>query len=298
MSFESRRAKEWLTRGIEAYGNREFEEAADCCEKAVEIEPNSADAHLALGAVRFTLYLRGCFEKLTFSSKGNSLTWEEFERLRDLEKVLRAEQNATNGPLAEKSLKRANELDPQSKLAAEYLSSFYFHWKDPANENNDRAREATFWLDRLIEIDPKNKYAASHGVTLLLMKARRLLPHFGQFPFVPEPDLASRRAEIAPLLAKARQYLERALTLRREQGVEAHYLSQLTSLELYLTDPEMGSRKYREHMDAQFRKHLPPEEAGEEGSASASITFTLSPEAIAEDLERPFPPNPWRIPVR
>ncbi len=67
----------------------------------------------------------------------------------------------------------------------------------------------------------------------------------------------------------------------------------------YLADPEEAAETWRQKFREMIRQHSPENETGdsESSSSSATITFQLSPEAIAEDRERPFPPNPWRIPV-
>jgi len=77
----------------------------------------------------------------------------------------------------------------------------------------------------------------------------------------------------------------------------------VTSMRAYLADPEGAAKAMRDKRQEMLRRHLRGDaedsQDGESGSSSSSatITFTLSPEAIAEDRERPFPPDPWRIPV-
>ncbi len=303
MASEDLSAEAWLSRGIEAYQKHRFEEAAEHCEKATAIDPGSVQAQLALGATRFTLYLRGSFPPPPdFFIAGDIYPRHELEAFREREKAMRAEQNSTNWPAAENSLKRANELDPQNKLVVEYLCALYFRWKDPVDEQNDRVDETKQWLERLAELDPENEYANSYCGMILIMKAHRLLPNYGQLPPVPEPDLASLRAKVGPLLEEARRHLARALALHGEQTGASHFLDEVTSMQAYLADPDMAARKLREELEEQFREHWQARGTGAEGTVplghAETITFQLSPEAIAEDMARPFPPNPWRIPVR
>ena len=287
-------AQEWLALGIEAYLNRRFDEAAEDFEKAVAMDSGSVQAHLALGAARFTLYMRGSFTRPpNFSAAGDR--WEdEWAAFEDKQKAMRTEQNSTNWPLAEKSLKRANQLDPRDKLVVEYLCALYFFWKDPVDEQNDRMDEAKHWLERLLELNPGHKYANSQCGMILIAKAHKLIPNYGRFPSVPEPDLPSLRPKVGPLLEEARRHFARALSIAGEQTAASHFLDEVTSMETYLADPEKSARDLREKFAA-LRKRA--QAGGDADSSSETITFHLSPEAIAEDRARPFPPNPWRIPT-
>ncbi len=76
----------------------------------------------------------------------------------------------------------------------------------------------------------------------------------------------------------------------------------LAEMALYLADPDKAARDLRDKLEESFRKQwqaaATKRQAAEPDAgldAPATITFRLSPEALAEDRERPFPPNPWRI---
>src|SRR5438045_8992833 len=99
-------AQEWLALGIEAHLNRRFDEAAEEFEKAVAMDSGSVQAHLALGAARFTLYMRGSFTRPpNFSAAGDG--WQdEWGAIEDKQKAIRTEQNSTNWLLADESLRR------------------------------------------------------------------------------------------------------------------------------------------------------------------------------------------------
>jgi len=141
---------------------------------------------------------------------------------------------------------------------------------------------------------------------MLSTKARRLLPD--GLPSLPDHDRASLRTKVGPLLEEARHHLTRALarlTLDQEHAAVSHFMDDITSMQTYLSDPEQAAREMRDKAMELFRKHsqsrVDETEAGGQPSpsgTSGTITFTLSPEAIAEDMARPFPPNPWRIPDR
>ena len=295
MSTEELSAEAWLARGIEAYQAKRFEEACQHFEKAIAIDSGSARAYLALGAARLTLYKQRPERVWLDLAAEADRAEREWAAYKERENAIVAEQNSTNWPLAEKSLKRANQLDPENELIIEYLCSLYFSWKDPLDEGNDRMDEAKRWLERLVEIRPEHKYANVYCGMILSAKARKLLPNYGRYPVSPEPDLASLRMKAGPLLDEASRHLERALALHRDQTAAPYLMEEVASMRAYLADPDKAAKMSRDKFQEMFRHYS----AGESGdsSSSATMTFELSPEAIAEDRERPFPPNPWRITV-
>ena len=149
---------------------------------------------------------------------------------------------------------------------------------------------------------------ARDTLLLLSMKARKLLPNYGGSTSLPDHDRASLRTKVGPLLEEASHHLTRVLarlTLDQEHAGVSHFMDDITSMQTYLIDSEQAAREMRDKAMQLFRKHLQSRvdetEAGGQPSpsgTSGTITFTLSPEAIAEDLARPFPPSPSRIPVR
>jgi tetratricopeptide (TPR) repeat protein len=304
MSTREFSAEAWLARGIEAYQAKRFEEACEHFENALTIDSSSVQAHLALGAARLTLYKQrpaGISLDLAAEGDGGEREWAAYEQR---ERAILAEQNSTNWPLAEKSLKRANQLDPENELIIEYLCSLYFSWKDPLDEGNDRMSEAKRWLERLVEVRPDHQYANVYCGMILSARARKLLPNYGQYPTGPEPDLASLRRKAGPLLDEAGRHLARALALHGEQTAAPYLMEEVTSMRAYLADPDKAAENLRDKFEEMFRQQslgaaMQSQVAGESelSSSSATITFELSPEAIAENRERPFPPNPWRIPV-
>ncbi len=294
----------WIARGIEAYQAGRFQEACEHFEKAVAFNPGSAQAHLALGAARLTLYRqRPAGHSLHPASDGHTMerAWAAFQ---DKEKAILSEQNSTNWPLAEQSLQRANQLDPEDPLIIEYLCSLYFAWKDPLDEANDRFDEAKHWLERLLEVRPDHKDADVQCGLILRAKAGKLVPNYGRYPAPPEPDLASLRSQVEPLLDEASRHLERASALYGDRTAAPFLMREVSGMRAYLADPIRAAEALRREHEEMFRRHMlgsvgqnqPAEDLGSPGS-SATITFQLSPEALAEDRARPFPPNPWRLPV-
>src|SRR5579875_1030782 len=149
-------AEALLAGGIDAYQKQQFERAADHFERAAALAPNSIPAYLSAGVARFTLAKIGYFPAPPASAlAGHQLREDEWAAHARQEKRMRAEQNSTNWPLAETSLRHANELDPQNQIVVEYLCALFFLWKDP-EEKIDRLDEAKHWLERLVELDPRN----------------------------------------------------------------------------------------------------------------------------------------------
>src|SRR5689334_1956911 len=185
MSTAELSAEAWLARGIEAYQAKRFDEACHHFENAIAIDSGSVQAHLALGAARLTLYIQRP-ERVWLNVAEPERAERGWAAYKERENAIVAEQNSRNWPLAEKSLKRANQLDPENELIIEYLCSLYFSWKDPLDEGNDRMDEAKRWLERLVEIRPEHKYANVYCGMILSAKARKLLPNYGRYPISPE----------------------------------------------------------------------------------------------------------------
>ncbi len=222
MSTGQLSAESWLARGVEAYGAKRFDEACEYFENATTTDPSSVQAHLALGAARLTLYKQrpaGFSPDLEAAGERMLQEWAAYE---ERERAILAEQNSTNWPLAENSLKRANQLDPENDLIIEYLCSLYFSWKDPRDKENDRMDEAKRWLERLLEVRPDHKHANVHCGMILIGKTRKLLPNYGHYPVRPEPNLPILRAKAEPLLDEASRHLARAIALYGEQTAAPH----------------------------------------------------------------------------
>jgi tetratricopeptide (TPR) repeat protein len=117
MTSKERSAEEWLSRGIEAYQKKRFDEAAGHFEKAIAMESGSAQAYLALGATRLTLYQRRPSPVSNYLFAERDISQRELAVHREQEKAILAEQNSTNWPLAESALKRANQLEPCHQLS-------------------------------------------------------------------------------------------------------------------------------------------------------------------------------------
>jgi len=303
MPDDERSADVWLIRGIAAYQDRRFGEAVKHFEQAVAMDSVSVKAHFALGAACLTLYKkRPSPPSPDFDPAKRDISEGELTAYFEQEKVVLAEQNSTNWPLAEKSLRRANQLNPEDKLVIEYLCALYFFWKDPLNEENRRLDEAKQWLERLAEVDPENRYANYYCGMLLCNKAHKLLPSHGRLPELPERELASLHKKVGPLLEEAKRHLSRVLSLDQQHMGALHFMADVTSMETYLADPVQSARELRERWADLFRdqQDVNAETKQAAGNAipagsSAFITFHLSPEALAEEMARPFPPNPWRI---
>jgi tetratricopeptide (TPR) repeat protein len=303
MSSDEHSAEAWLARGTEVYLKQRFAEAVEYFKKAVAIDSGSVEAHLALGATYLTFYKRRPSPPSPdYIRAGRDILEAEWRAYRKQEQEFLAQQNATNWPLAEESLKRANRLDPRHKLVMEYLCALYFAWKDPLDEENNRMEEAKQWFERLADIYPDHKYANFYCGLIASMGARKLLPNYGRFPRPPETqeDRRSLRAKAGPLLEYGRRHLSRTLTLDPAHTGAFHFMAEIRSMEAYLADTAEESRHMRiESGEWKSKQRLVSEAATQGGPVaagpSATITFRASPEALAEARARPFPPNPWWI---
>jgi tetratricopeptide (TPR) repeat protein len=294
MSSDEGSAEAWLARGIKAYLERRFTEAIEDFERAVAIHSESVDVHLALGATYLTLYKKCPSPPIPNDLDEKFDVWEKKLRAyEEQEKSILAELNSTTWPLAEESLKRANQLDPQNKLVMEYLCALYFGWKDSPDEDKDRLEEAKHWFERLAEIYPEHEYANFQCGMIAMIQAQKLLPNYGRFPrpLETEEDRKSLRMKAGPLLEQAKRHLSQAMTLDPEHTGALHLMRDVKSMEDYLAGSDEAPWIFKELRE---KLNQATEDPGE-SSSSASITFSPTPEALAEARARPFPPNPWWI---
>jgi tetratricopeptide (TPR) repeat protein len=305
MSWEEGRAEIWLARGVEAYQQQHFTEAATHFEKAVALDPGSAPAHLALGVARLTLYQkRPAPPSPDWVGARRDITEAELRAYREQEQALLAEQNATNWARAEESLQRARQLDPQNQLILEYLGALYCAWKDPFEEENHRLAEARSWLARLAALNPEHPSAHWDCGRIACQQAQRLLHQDGRFPPPPEmdEDRRARRTNIGPLLAEATRHLGRALARNPKHGGALRRMAQVKAMEASLAETaEMARQKQEESAEWKRKAQRISEAAllalGEPvwSGSSATITFRPRPAALTAARAQPFPPNPWWI---
>jgi tetratricopeptide (TPR) repeat protein len=254
VTSEELSAEARLARGIEEYLKRRFEEAADHFEKAISTDSRFVQAFLALGATRLTLYQKRPSPAASYIRAAREISKQELAAYQEKENAILAEQNASNWPLAENALKRANQLEPKNLLIVEYLCVLYFSWKDPLDEASDRMDEAKRWLERLVELNPEHKYANFYCGLILCSKARKLMPSYGRFPRSPEPDLASLRIKVGALLEEASRHLAHALAVGGEHTAASHFVDEVTSMQAYLADPDKAARDLRDKLTESFHR--------------------------------------------
>jgi TonB family protein len=114
---------EWLNRGVQAFKNAHYTEAAEAFARAVEINPGSVTARLYLGTAYMQQYIPGA----------------------------ESPENVAHADRAMAEFQRALNLEPGNKVALTSIASLEL--------NRKRYEEARSWYKRLLVIDPSDKTA-------------------------------------------------------------------------------------------------------------------------------------------
>jgi TonB family protein len=114
---------EWLNRGVQAFKNAQYREAAEAFARAVEINPGSVTARLYLGTAHMQQYI-----------PGGELP-----------------ENVAHAERAMAEFQRVVNLEPGNKVALMSIASLEL--------NRKRYEEARAWYKRLLVIDPSDKTA-------------------------------------------------------------------------------------------------------------------------------------------
>src|SRR4051812_36610151 len=148
-------AETWLERGAEAFAYLRMAEAAQHFEKAVAIDPHSAETQLSMGVIRLFQYKNGVSEARNDTDladdNGGNWTAEQWQARAEKRRAQMAQQNTTNAASPEQHLMRALELELRSQTGIEYLASLYYCWLDPTTEAYARHNYAKRWYERLLQ---------------------------------------------------------------------------------------------------------------------------------------------------
>ncbi len=296
----------WIDRGKESFGRLDLAEAAARFEKAVLADPESVEARLCYGVVRLLLYQNGISAaEPRFNDDDAERQWSDADNKAEIERVrvMMAEQNATNGKRAEEALRRALELDPENKLAMEYLAALYYRWAHPdtelgGNRRRSRLDDAKRLYKEIFYIDPEHNFANYVCGVIDWEKAFNVLRASGRYPR-PLPNEEARRAlhaKVEPLLDEAARNLLRALEIDPVNWWPMGYLISVRTLQAYVaaTNDE-STRASTEAADwtLKLNQILGLEETGQPQppGETASITFLRVSESSQPTVPA-FPPDP------
>jgi tetratricopeptide (TPR) repeat protein len=312
MSLGESAAQTWIERGKEAYGHLQLAEAAQDFEKAVSADPQSLEARLCFGVASLFLYQNGLGDaqaKFFDPDSRRPLSRAEVAAELNRTRVLIAEQNSTNGKRAEENLLQALQLDPQNKLAMEYLAALCHAWLDPisdslGNNRYSRLTDALHWYKRIIEIDPGHSFANYVCGVIDWESAFEIMRASGSYPR-PLPSEEARRSlhsQIAPLLDDGARNLARSLEIDPNNWNAMSYLSAVKRAQAYVagtnseyllarSEADDLNRKVNEILEAQAKAAGQPWPPG----PIATLTFDPVPQESQGNGKTAlpaFPPDP------
>ena len=300
----------WLDRGAEAFANLQFAEAMQDFEKAVAADPQSAKAHLSLGAMYLFAYQNGV-------SKEPDLPPDWVDRLKSLppgatpsasvippprgkspkRSAQIAEQNSTNGARAEEHLKKALEIQPHYEAAMEYLAALYFWWRDPPTELWARRDDARQWYARIAENNPQHGFARYACGVIDYEKAFvviRSTPGFPR-PLADEESRRSLRAKVGPLLDDSAVSFLRSLDIDPNNSEAMTYLGFVKSDQAYIAESMDDSVRLRAEAAEWYGKVNQIMEAHAKATGQSwppgdtgTIVFERTP---GKPVLPPFPPD-------
>ena len=320
MFFDENSIQTWLDRGAEAFANFHLDEAKQDFARAVALDPHSAKAQLSLGVIYLFAYQNGV-------SKDPDLPPDWVDHLKDLppgampppppvppargrspkRTAQIAEQNSTNGAMSEEHLKKALEIEPRDEPAMEYLALLYFWWRDAGTELWARGDDARHCYERILEINPRHKFANYMCGVIEADKAMEIVRSTPGFP-LPRTDSNRRivQAKAGPLLADSAKNLLRSLEIDPNNKDAMTYLGFVKSDQAYIADTPDDSAKYKAEAADWYRKVYQSWEAHAKATGqpwppgdSASITFERVPQTskTGKPPVPPFPPDAsWMIP--
>ena len=237
-----------------------LDEAGQDFQKAVEADPRSAKAHLSLGVIYLFRYQNGVgkpvdlpddylnrIKKLPPGSPPpalppRSLLGRSPNRIAQI-----SGQNSTNGAMAEEYLKKALELEPLNEQSMEYLGALYFWWRDPATENWARRDDARRWYARLLEINPRHRFANYVCGVIDFDSSFKIIRSTPGFPRPLANDESGRslRAKVDPLLKVSAQNFLRSLEIDPANSDAMIYLGYVRSDEAYIAESPHESARLR-----------------------------------------------------
>lgn len=233
-------ARDNLNKGVQAFKNSKFPEAAQYFTRAIELDPTYPTARLYLATAYMSQYIPGADSPENTTYAKNAL--ENFE------KVL--------------------ETDPSNATAVESIASLFYMQAQGMQKLEDKFAkldDAAKWYKRLTEVDPNKKEAYySLGVIAWAkwyptwMEARN---NAGMKPEAPGPLKEKKvkeelRAKYGPMIEDGIKNLQKALDIDKEYDDAMAYMNLLTRERADLAESPDEYKKDIETADNWMQKAL------------------------------------------
>jgi len=265
-------SRKTLNEGIAAFKNARYTDAVASFEKAVQLSPADATAHLYLGTALMSQYIPGA----------------------------QTPENARFAVRAESEFRRVLDLDARNVVAMESLASLAYTQSQGEQDTTNRMAaldRAADWYKRLIDVAPDKKEAHySLGVIgwskfyPALMAARQRL---GMKPEDPGPlrsasEIAALKSQYDFTIEDAMEHLKRALELDPQYDDAMAYMNLLVRERADLAPSVEEYRSGVEVADEWVQKAL--ESKRSKAESASRLTPAPPPPPPAPRKAEPTPP--------
>ncbi len=300
--------QDWIAKGTRTYAELKIDESAASFRKAVELDPDSAQARLCYGVISIFMYQNAISEASTPSIPGDQHTPSQQEFDADARRIRTVvpQVNGTLGKQAEENLRRALEIDPHSLVAKEYLAGLYFWWKDAEEGNSgntypSRLDDAHRVYAEIVASYPRNKSANYMLGVIDENEAFTLVQKSGRYPR-PLEDAQARAAlaaKLSPLVTEAERVLALVIEIDPNDWFPMSYLMEMRLLQAYAAPTEEEANEAKRRADVLLRKirSFPGMQPGVLGQNSSSsddnvLVFDRRPGEVPIPA---FPPDPKQM---
>jgi TonB family protein len=269
-------ARGWITQGLEAYKQDQYDRAIDAFEKAINLEPGNVNAHLYLGTALVAVYIPGA----------------QFP------------ENASRAARARSEFLRALELDSNNRMAMSSLANMSLQEGSSIQDQEARFRkldDSRDWFVKVVRADPGNRDAWYSLGTIGWMKSYPDLmaarARIGMKPEDPGPlsDAATRldiKLKYGPLIEDGIMSLIKALEIDPSYVNAMAYLNLLFRERADLRDSPTEYRRDMAEADRWFQRAVA---AKQHGPAPPSIAAPPPPTPPPSPPAATPPPIPSRI---
>jgi TonB family protein len=127
-------ARGWITQGLEAYKQKQYDRAIDAYEKAIHLDPGNVNAHLYLGTALMATYVRG----------------------------VQLPENASRAARARSEFLSALELDSNNRKAMSWLAHVSLQEASGIEDREAKLQkldDSRDWYLKVVAADPRNRDA-------------------------------------------------------------------------------------------------------------------------------------------